>query len=116
MSDDVNPGTVSPDEVREESNAAPGKHGGARALAEAALRAQGEGDDARAEELFTQATRTDPDAVIDVLQETGADAAPDARDVATDRDVELETRQVRPGSDAPSRAGITGSGSGADSM
>ncbi len=111
MSDDANP-----DAVHEESNAAPGKHGGARALAEAALRAQRDGDDARADELFAQATRTDPDAVVDVLQETGADAAPDARDAVTDRDVELETQQVRPGSDAPSRAGISGSGSGADSM
>ena len=80
------------------------------------MRAQREGDPERAEALFDQATRTDPDAVIDLLQETGADAAPDARDTATDREVELETQQVRPHSDAPSRAGITGSGSGADSM
>lgn len=105
------------DKVNEESNSAPGsKHGAARAQAEAALRAQQEGDDVRAEELFDQATRTDPEAVIDLLQETGADAAPDARDAATDRDVELEMQQVRPHSDAPSRAGISGSGSGADSM
>jgi hypothetical protein len=32
-----------------------------------------------------------------------------------DREVEDELQTVRPGSDAPSRAGITGAGSGADS-
>jgi hypothetical protein len=32
-----------------------------------------------------------------------------------DREVESITQSVVPGSDAPSRAGITGSGSGADS-
>ena len=31
-----------------------------------------------------------------------------------DREVEQELQTVRPGSDAPSRAGITGPGSGAD--
>lgn len=31
-----------------------------------------------------------------------------------DREVEQETQMVRPGSDAPSRAGITPDGSGAD--
>lgn len=33
-----------------------------------------------------------------------------------DREVERETQTVRPGADAPSRAGITGPGSGADSQ
>lgn len=32
-----------------------------------------------------------------------------------DREVELETATIQPRADAPSRAGITGSGSGADS-
>jgi hypothetical protein len=32
----------------------------------------------------------------------------------TDREVERETQTVRPPSDAPSRAGISGAGSGAD--
>ncbi len=107
---------MSDQETEETGSESAGKHGAARAQAEAALRAQREGDPERAEALFDQATRTDPEAVVDVLQETGADAAPDARDTATDREVELELQQVRPHSDAPSRSGITGSGSGADSM
>ena len=34
--------------------------------------------------------------------------------IGIDRELEQETQMVRPGSDAPSRAGITPDGSGAD--
>lgn len=43
------------------------KHGAARQQAEAALRAQEDGDDTKAADLFDQAGRTDPEAVEDVL-------------------------------------------------
>ena len=71
--------------------------------------------------MFAQADRIDPQAVIDVLQErandpvptgrTGADAAPQ-----NDEEVAAITRTIQPHSDAPSRSGITGPGSGADSQ
>lgn len=91
----------------------------ARNLAEQALRAQDAGDDEEAERLYAEAERTDPQAVISVLQEhaadpndtaTGADAEP-----GNDEEVAAMTRTVEPGSAAPSRAGISGPGSGADS-
>ena len=96
------------------------KHGQARSLVEAALRARRNGEDDRADLLMEQARRTDPQAVEDLLMEVGpGEISPDS-DVengpANDREVELMSRQVEPGSDAPSRAGITGSGSGADSQ
>jgi len=37
-----------------------------------------------------------------------------AADAETDHEVELMTQTIQPYSDAPSRSGITGSGSGAD--
>ncbi len=103
--------TQGTDEV--ESN----KHGGARQLAEAAERAQADGDDAQADALLDQALRTDPDGLADALaqDEDGPALAGDA-DTASDDEVAAISREVRPGSDAPSRAGITGSGSGADDM
>lgn len=61
------------------------KHEQARKMAEAALREQAAGNDVKADALLDEATRTDPDAVEEVLQESGANAAPDARDSATDR-------------------------------
>ncbi len=97
------------------------KHGDARAIAEAALRAREAGDGDRAELLMEQARRADPQAVEDLLQQ--ADVEPDAIDPApaeqggsdaVDHELELMTTQVQPHADAPSRAGITGSGSGAD--
>ena len=95
------------------------KHGQARSLVEAALRARREGEDDRAELLMEQARRTDPQAVEDLLMEVGPhEPSPDEPAVvdaaSSDREIELMSRQVEPGSDAPSRAGITGSGSGAD--
>jgi Tfp pilus assembly protein PilF len=62
-----------------------GKQEQARRLAQAALQAQQAGDDASADQLFEQASQLDPDAVADVLRETGADTAADARDTPTDR-------------------------------
>ena len=95
------------------------KHGQARSLVEAALRARREGEDDRADLLMEQARRTDPLAVEDLLMEIGPhELSPDEPAVVdaagSDREIELMSRQVEPGSDAPSRAGITGSGSGAD--
>lgn len=95
------------------------KHGQARSLVEAALQARRAGEDDRADLLMDQARRTDPQAVEDLLMEIGPDElSPDgsglADEAGSDREVELMSRQIEPGSDAPSRAGITGSGSGAD--
>ena len=95
------------------------KHGQARSLVEAALRARRGGEDDKADLLMEQARRTDPQAVEDLLMEIApGELSPDGAGLADapgdDREIELMSRQVEPGSDAPSRAGITGSGSGAD--
>jgi len=95
------------------------KHGQARSLVEAALQARQSGEDDRADLLMEQARRTDPQAVEDLLMEIGpGELSPDgaglADEAGDDREIELMSRQIEPGSDAPSRAGITGSGSGAD--
>ena len=97
------------------------KHGQARALVEAALRARREGEDDRADLLMEQARHVDPEAVEDVLMEIepnelAPDEAPAGDPATIDREIELMSRQIEPGSDAPSRAGITGAGSGADSQ
>lgn len=94
----------------------PGKHGGARRLAEKALHVQATGDEAEAERLFAQAQRTDPEAVADVLQERDVVFGRDAHDPReSDQDVAEVTGQDAGARHAPSRAGITGPGSGADS-
>jgi hypothetical protein len=69
----------------------------------------------RAATLRAQADRTDPESVADVLDERAAGPV-DPADVApaSDEEVAAITREVRPRSAAPSRAGITGPGSGAD--
>ncbi|ACI50961.1 conserved hypothetical protein [Gluconacetobacter diazotrophicus PA1 5] len=51
------------------ANTGPDKHEQARRLAEAALRAEEEGQQAHADELFAEAERTDPLAVENVLME-----------------------------------------------
>ncbi len=89
------------------------RHEAARHMAEAALRAEAAGDTAQAESLLDQAERTDPDAVVDVVSEQ-SDMPMPAIDDDTELSVASET--VEPGSDAPSRAGITGGGSGADNQ
>ena len=62
------------------------KHEQARALAERAVKQQDSGQDSAADATFDEATRIDPDAVAEVLDETGANAAPDSRDERTDRE------------------------------
>ena len=61
-------------------------HEQARKLAERAVRQQDARQDAAADASFEQAAKLDPDAVAEVLDETGANAAPDARDERTDRE------------------------------
>ena len=92
-----------------------GKHGGARQQAEAAERAYADGDDTKASDLLDEAMRTDPEGLANALQDDGP-SMPGDEGVATDEEVAAISRQVEPRSDAPSRAGITGSGSGADGM
>lgn len=100
------------------SDGAGGKRHAARILAEQAVAAQAAGDDDEAERLFGEAQRIDPEAVIAVLEErvdspndaaTGADAEPQ-----DDAAIAAMSRTIQPGSDAPSRAGISGRGSGGD--
>ena len=102
-------------EELEQSDGIAGRHLHARQLAEQAIRAQADGDDDRADQLFAEASKIDPDAVVNALAEAGAGSATGA-DAAPQDDAELEamTRTVEPGSDAPSRAGVSGRGSGAD--
>ena len=94
-----------------------GKHAAARQLAEQALRAQAAGNEEEAGRLFADAERADPQAVIAVLEEhrddpvTAATAAPQ-----DDAELAAESRTVEPGTDAPSRAGVSGRGSGADTQ
>ncbi len=99
----------------DQSDGVGGKHGAARTLAEQALRAQAAGDDDEADRLFAEADRIDPDAVVAVLQERASDA-PRAVDTEEQDDDEIAamSRTVQPGADAPSRAGVSGRGSGAD--
>ncbi len=102
-----------------------GKHGAARAQAEAAERAgAGAGDlrdadpgadETRAGDLLDEALRTDPDGLANVLAEDGP-ALPEDRGTASDEEVASISRTIGTHADAPSRAGITGSGSGADDM
>lgn len=64
MNDDDRPG-----------DAGENKHATARHLAEAGLRAERAGDQTRADELFDEAERTDPEALANVLMENPAPAA-----------------------------------------
>lgn len=105
MSDDLDQG-----------DGAGGKHGAARQLAEQALRAQAAGDGDEAERLFAAAERADPQAVIAVLEEHRDDPAATATAPQDDAELAAESRTVKPGTDAPSRAGVSGRGSGADSQ
>ena len=85
----------------------------ARALAERALRAGSEGDSETADRLFAEANRIDPQAVEAVLNEAVVSREPPPPP-ASDEEVAAMSRTVKPHSDAPSRAGITRDGSGAD--
>ena len=92
-----------------------GRHAAARQMAERAIKAQAAGDDEEAGRLFDEAARIDPDAVSAALAERAGDAATGA-DAGTQDDAEIAalSRTLEPGSDAPSRSGVTGAGSGAD--
>ena len=94
-----------------------GNKRGARQEVDAATRAQAAGEDDRANELLDQALRTDPDGLADALaQDRGAAPLPGDMDAPDDDAVAAISRTIQPHADAPSRAGITGSGSGADGM
>lgn len=95
-----------------------GRHLQARTLAEQAIAAQARGDDDEADRLFAEAEKIDPDAVANALSDavanpvdatTGADLGPQ-----NDDEIAAMSRTVVPGSDAPSRSGVSGRGSGAD--
>ncbi len=102
----------------QESDTGEGKHGQARRLADAAMAAQREGRHEDAERLLDEAQRADPQALEEALSEQGdgsrAGARLDAAEITTDDEVARISRTIEPGSGSPSRAGITGSGSGAD--
>ena len=102
-----------------------GKHAAARAQAEAADRASLAADDAqdadpladetRASDLMDEALRTDPDGLANALTKDGP-PLPQDRGTASDEEVASISRTIGTHADSPSRAGITGSGSGADDM
>ena len=102
--------------MSDDLDATSARHGHARTLAEQALAAQEAGDDDEADRLFAEAARIDPDAVANALGDAsdtavGADSMPQ-----DDAEIEAMSRTVQPGSDAPSRAGVGGRGSGADNQ
>ena len=86
----------------------------ARSLIADAEAARAAGNDDEADRLLDDATRIDPQATADAIAEEPPGHSPEA--AASDEEVRLVTATVEPHSDAPSRAGITGSGSGADDM
>ena len=112
MSDDIDNPSPTAD------RGAGARHATARNIAEKAMRAQADGDDEQADQLFADAARIDPEGAATAL----SDAASDPTDTATasdlgpqdDEEIAAMSRTVQPGSDAPSRANITGPGSGAD--
>jgi len=89
------------------------RFGTARDIAEKALAAEAAGDQVEADRLFAQADKVDADAVAALLSERRGEAG---GNIGPQRDEEVAamTRTITPGHDAPPRAGITGSGSGAD--
>ena len=100
-----------------QADAEAGKHGTARQLAEQALRAQQAGDDDEADRLFAEAERADPDAVVAVLQERAEDPPrPVGTEEQDDDEIAAMSRTMQPGADAPSRAGVSGRGSGGDTQ
>lgn len=105
-------------ESYEQPDGTAARHATARSMAERAIEAQAAGDDEEADRLFNEAARIDPEAVADVLASQADDPADSATglDMAPQDDEEIAamSRTVQPHSDAPSRAGVSGSGSGAD--
>lgn len=99
----------------DQSDGIGGKHLAARQLAERALQAQADGDGDEADRLFAEAERADPQAVIAVLEERGG-SRPTTSDTMPQDDDEIAamSRTIEPDSAAPSRSGVSGRGSGAD--
>jgi hypothetical protein len=112
-------GRLAMDDTLQQGDGIAGRHGTAREFAERALAAEARGDQDEADRLFAQAERLDPEAAATVLSERRREAgstgrtAPQGMGPRQDDEVAAITRTVT-GDDAPSRAGITGSGSGAD--
>ena len=91
------------------------RHLTARQLAGQAIAAEEAGDGDEAERLFAAADRIDPDAVITLLQERANEPPANAPTEEQDDDeIAAMSRTVQPDSAAPSRAGVSGRGSGAD--
>jgi hypothetical protein len=93
---------------------ASGKRTAARRLAEKAIKEEAAGHQEEADRLFSEAERADPTAVEAALLETDGFGAPEDAP-GDDAEIARISREIEPGKDAPDRAGITGSGSGADS-
>ncbi len=91
-----------------------GKYGQARALADKAMRLEAEGDQEAADRLFDEAQRIDPDAVAAALDEAVTSRPAHVEGPASDAEIAAMSRTIEPHADAPDRANITGSGSGAD--
>ena len=91
------------------------RHAAARALAEQAMRAQAAGDDEGADRLFAQASSIDADAVANALEQAPVNVG-DGSGPQDDEEIAAMSRAIEPGSDAPSRSGLTGEGSGADAQ
>ena len=103
------------DDTLHQGDGIAGRHTTARTMAERAVAAEARGDQDEADRLFAEAERIDPAAVAHVLSEGVASRAADLG-AQRDEEVAAMTRTVEPGQDAPSRAGIAGSGSGADAQ
>lgn len=103
------------DDTLQQGDGIAGRHATARAMAERALAAEARGDQDEADRLFAEADRIDPEAVANVLAQgvTGRASDPGPQ---RDEEVAAITRTVEPRQDARPPAGITGSGSGADSQ
>ena len=101
------------DDTAYEGDGTGARYATARSMAERALAAEAAGDQDEADRLFAEADAVDPEAVAALLSERrgepGGDIGPQR-----DEDIAAMTRTVLPHQDAPSRAGITGPGSGAD--
>jgi len=91
-----------------------GKYGQARALADKAMRLEAEGDQEAADRLYDEAQRIDPDALAAALDEAVTSRPAHVEPPASDAEVAAISRTIEPHADAPDRANITGSGSGAD--
>lgn len=103
------------DEITGDSDGA--RHLTARQLAEQAIAAEQSGDADEAERLFAAADRVDPEAVITVLQERANERPATALTQKQDDDeIAAMSRTVQQHSAAPSRAGVSGGGSGGDTQ